>query len=53
MTSTIGMAAGAGMYSITIAGSIFALLIISVMWLVKRWITSPKPAVPEAATQEE
>jgi putative Mg2+ transporter-C (MgtC) family protein len=53
MTSTIGMAAGAGMYSITIAGSIFALLIISVMWLVKRWIPSPKPAVPEAATQEE
>ncbi len=53
MTSTIGMAAGAGMYSITIAGSIFALLIISVMWLVKRWIPSPKPAVPEAATWPE
>lgn len=36
MTSSIGMAAGAGMYQIATAGVIFAVLIVSVMWLVTR-----------------
>lgn len=36
MTSSLGMAAGAGMYQIAIAGLIFAVLILSVMWLVTR-----------------
>ncbi|WP_262266077.1 MULTISPECIES: MgtC/SapB family protein [Microvirga] len=36
MTSSIGMAAGAGMYQIATAGIIFAVLIVSVMWLVTR-----------------
>ncbi len=38
MTSSIGMAAGAGMYQIAFAGLIFALLIISVLWLVTRFL---------------
>jgi putative Mg2+ transporter-C (MgtC) family protein len=36
MTSSLGMAAGAGMYQIAVAGLIFAVLILSVMWLVTR-----------------
>jgi putative Mg2+ transporter-C (MgtC) family protein len=36
MTSSLGMAAGAGMYQIAIAGLVFAVLILSVMWLVTR-----------------
>jgi putative Mg2+ transporter-C (MgtC) family protein len=48
MTSTIGMASGAGQYSIAVAGSIFALFIVSVMWMVKRWTPEPKSTVPEA-----
>lgn len=52
MTSTIGMASGAGQYAIAAAGSIFALLIVSVMWIVKRWTPDPKPAAPEADARE-
>jgi putative Mg2+ transporter-C (MgtC) family protein len=36
MTSSLGMAAGAGMYQIAAAGVIFAVLILSVIWLVTR-----------------
>jgi putative Mg2+ transporter-C (MgtC) family protein len=36
MTSSIGMAAGAGMYQIAVAGILFALLIVTVLWLVMR-----------------
>ena len=38
MTSSIGMAAGAGMYKIALAGLIFAMLIVSVLWLVTRFL---------------
>ena len=38
MTSSIGMAAGAGMYKIAVAGLIFAMLIVSVLWLVTRFL---------------
>jgi putative Mg2+ transporter-C (MgtC) family protein len=38
MTSSIGMAAGAGMYQIAVAGLIFAMLIVSVLWLVTRFL---------------
>jgi putative Mg2+ transporter-C (MgtC) family protein len=40
MTSSIGMAAGAGMYKIALAGLIFAMLIVSVLWLVTRFLPS-------------
>lgn len=36
MTSTIGMAAGAGQHQIAAAGFIYAVLIVTVMWLIKR-----------------
>ena len=36
MTSSLGMAAGAGMYQIAVAGLIFASLILSVVWLLTR-----------------
>jgi putative Mg2+ transporter-C (MgtC) family protein len=36
MTSSLGMAAGAGMYRIAFAGLIFAVLILSVVWLFTR-----------------
>ena len=36
MTSSIGMAAGAGMYQIATAAVLFAFLIVTVMWLVMR-----------------
>jgi putative Mg2+ transporter-C (MgtC) family protein len=36
MTSSIGMAAGAGMYQIALAGLLFAVAIVTVMWLVMR-----------------
>ena len=36
MTSSLGIAAGAGMYKIAVAALIFAVLILSVMWLVTR-----------------
>jgi putative Mg2+ transporter-C (MgtC) family protein len=36
MTSSVGMAAGAGMYQIAVTGVLFAFLIITVMWLVIR-----------------
>ena len=38
MTSSIGMAAGAGMYQIALAGLIFAMLIVSVLWLITRFL---------------
>src|SRR5919107_3894555 len=38
MTSSIGMAAGAGMYQIAVAGLIFAMLIVSVLWLATRFL---------------
>ena len=38
MTSSIGMAAGAGMYRIAIAGLVFALLIVTVIWLATRFL---------------
>jgi putative Mg2+ transporter-C (MgtC) family protein len=46
MTSSIGMAAGAGMYKIALAGLIFAMLIVSVLWLITRFLpggTVPPP----------
>src|SRR5918998_644477 len=46
MTSSIGMAAGAGMYQIAVAGLIFAVLIVSVMWLITRFLpgsSTPSP----------
>jgi putative Mg2+ transporter-C (MgtC) family protein len=46
MTSSIGMAAGAGMYQIAAAGLIFAVLIVSVMWLVTR-------RLPESRTEKD
>jgi putative Mg2+ transporter-C (MgtC) family protein len=42
MTSSIGMAAGAGMYQIAAAGLIFAVLIVTVMWLVTRRLPTPE-----------
>jgi putative Mg2+ transporter-C (MgtC) family protein len=36
MTSSLGMAAGAGMYQIALTGLIFAVMILSVLWLVTR-----------------
>jgi putative Mg2+ transporter-C (MgtC) family protein len=45
MTSSLGMAAGAGMYRIAFAGLIFAVLILSVMWLVTRHL--PGTSSPE------
>lgn len=44
MTSSIGMAAGAGMYKIALAGLIFAMLIVSVLWLVTKFL--PGGATP-------
>jgi putative Mg2+ transporter-C (MgtC) family protein len=38
MTSSIGMAAGAGMYKIALTGLIFAMLIVSVLWLITRFL---------------
>jgi putative Mg2+ transporter-C (MgtC) family protein len=38
MTSSLGMAAGAGMYQIAVAGLVFAVLILSVVWLVTRYL---------------
>jgi putative Mg2+ transporter-C (MgtC) family protein len=40
MTSSIGMAAGAGMYQVAFAGLIFAVLIVTVMWLITRHLPS-------------
>jgi putative Mg2+ transporter-C (MgtC) family protein len=40
MTSSIGMAAGAGMYQIATVGVVFAVLIITIMWLVMRLFPS-------------
>lgn len=40
MTSSIGMAAGAGMYQIATVGVVFALLIVTIMWLVMRLFPS-------------
>jgi putative Mg2+ transporter-C (MgtC) family protein len=36
MTSSLGMAAGAGMYQIAVAGLIFAVVILSIVWLLTR-----------------
>jgi putative Mg2+ transporter-C (MgtC) family protein len=48
MTSSIGMAAGAGMYRIAIVGLIFAVMIVSVMWLVTRFLPgSANPSPPK------
>jgi putative Mg2+ transporter-C (MgtC) family protein len=44
MTSSIGMAAGAGMYQIAFAGLIFAMLILSAMWLMTRHFPSRESA---------
>jgi putative Mg2+ transporter-C (MgtC) family protein len=38
MTSSIGMAAGAGMYQIALVGVFFAVLIITILWLVMRFL---------------
>jgi len=46
MTSSIGMAAGAGMYQIAFAGLIFAMLIISVLWLVTRFLPGANTPPP-------
>jgi len=43
MTSSLGMAAGAGMYQIAVAGLIFAVLILSVMWLITRHMPGISP----------
>src|SRR5215217_3629663 len=43
MTSSLGMAAGAGMYQIAVAGLIFAVLILSVMWLITRHMSGISP----------
>jgi putative Mg2+ transporter-C (MgtC) family protein len=40
MTSSIGIAAGAGMYQIATVGVIFAFLIVTIMWLVMRLFPS-------------
>src|SRR5215210_2379507 len=40
MTSSLGVAAGAGMYQIAFAGLIFAVLIVTVMWLITRHFPS-------------
>jgi putative Mg2+ transporter-C (MgtC) family protein len=40
MTSSIRMAAGAGMYQIATVGVVFAVLIITIMWLVMRLFPS-------------
>ena len=37
MTSAIGMAAGAGQYKIALAAIIYAVAIVTVMWLVVQW----------------
>lgn len=37
MTSTIGMAAGAGQYRIALAGTIFAAVIVTVLWIPERF----------------
>lgn len=47
MTSSIGMAAGAGMYQIATAGVIFAVLIVSVMWLVTRHLPTGNSHPPK------
>jgi putative Mg2+ transporter-C (MgtC) family protein len=47
MTSSIGMAAGAGMYQIALVGVLFAVLIITILWLVMRFL----PPV-ESSTQK-
>jgi putative Mg2+ transporter-C (MgtC) family protein len=47
MTSSIGMAAGAGMYQVALAGLIFAVLIVSVMWLVTRHIPAQGSSSPK------
>ena len=44
MTSSIGMAAGAGMYQIAFAGLIFAMLILTAMWLMTRHFPSRESA---------
>jgi putative Mg2+ transporter-C (MgtC) family protein len=36
MTSSLGMAAGAGMYQIAVAGVMFAVLILTLVWLLTR-----------------
>jgi putative Mg2+ transporter-C (MgtC) family protein len=46
MPSSIGMAAGAGMYQIAFAGLIFAMLIISVLWLVTRFLPGANTPPP-------
>ena len=38
MTSSIGMVAGAGMYQIALVGVLFAVVIITVLWLVMRFL---------------
>jgi len=43
MTSSLGMAAGAGMYRIALAGLIFAVLILSVVWLITRHLPGGSP----------
>lgn len=53
MTSAIGMAAGAGMYAIAGAGVIFAFLIVTALWLVKRFFLSHRDRPPGEDTHPE
>jgi len=48
MTSAIGMAAGAGQYKIALAAIIYAVAIVTVMWLVVQW----KPTKGRSAQQD-
>jgi putative Mg2+ transporter-C (MgtC) family protein len=43
MTSSVGVAVGAGLYSIAVAGLLFAVLILSVPWVVSRCLPGGTP----------
>nr|WP_246500688.1 MgtC/SapB family protein [Azospirillum rugosum] len=53
MTSAIGMAAGAGQYKIALAAILYAVAIVSVMWLVMRKKPVPGTALPEEADRKQ
>jgi putative Mg2+ transporter-C (MgtC) family protein len=46
MTSSIGMAAGAGMYQIATVGTVFAAVIVSVIWLFTRNLPTHESGTP-------
>lgn len=46
MTSSIGMAAGAGMYQIATVGTVFAAVIVSVIWLFTRNLPTHESSTP-------